>query len=124
VVLIRRWLYRFFEAVGWIPQAGITARYVGRHPALADLFAGQILIVRNGRLLKTVCLLCPGGCGEKIILSLSAKRFPGWKVSLDYLARPTVYPSIRQLNQCRCHFWVKKGQILWCEDSCHLSREK
>lgn len=117
MVPIRRWLRRFFEAVGWASQSDITARYVERHPAPADLLGGEMLVVRNGRLLKAACLRCPGGCGEKIILSLSTKHVPNWTIEMDSLARPTVYPSIRLLNQCRCHFWLEKGKILWCEDS-------
>lgn len=38
-------------------------------------------------------------------------------VHLDWLRRPSVTPSVRQLNDCGCHFWIKSGRIQWCSDS-------
>ncbi|WP_206431681.1 DUF6527 family protein, partial [Sphingomonas koreensis] len=36
---------------------------------------------------------------------------------LDWLCRPSITPSINQLNACGCHFWIKDGAVEWCRDS-------
>ena len=38
-------------------------------------------------------------------------------VGLDWLGRPSLSPSVRQLNECRCHFWITRGMVRWCADS-------
>jgi hypothetical protein len=72
-----------------------------------------MLVVQDGVLQKWACLRCPGGCGERIQLSLNEKRRPRWSVTIDALGRPSVSPSVNVLNDCRCHFWIKRGGIDW-----------
>lgn len=50
------------------------------------------------------------------MLSVSMNRRPRWRTLVDWLGRPTVEPSIRQVNECRCHFWVCCGRVVWCAD--------
>ena len=93
---------------------------VMQHPTPEEIERGEISLVTTPKIQKWACFKCPGGCGETISLSLSQKRRPRWKVSFDWLERPSVHPSVRQQNQCRCHFWIKKGIVRWCRDSGHL----
>lgn len=87
-----------------------------RHPAPDQLPERRLVLVRDGARHKWACLRCPGGCGEKIQLNLSPHRRPRWRVRLDWLGRPSVSPSVRQLNHCRCHFWITRGALRWCAD--------
>jgi hypothetical protein len=50
-------------------------------------------------------------------LSLNQARHPCWAASIDRLGRPTLHPSVRQLNECKCHFWIREGTVHWCTDS-------
>ncbi|WJY23323.1 DUF6527 family protein [Fontisubflavum oceani] len=50
-------------------------------------------------------------------MSLSKNRRPRWTAMSDWLRRPTISPSVRQTNECRCHFWIHQGRIDWCNDS-------
>lgn len=111
--LVRRTLV----AVGIIPRPDIVARVMDRHPTPGDLPPGVLVVVEDGDRAKWACLRCPGGCGEKLQLSLNPSRRPRWAVSLDRLYRPSVSPSVHQLNDCRCHFWIRGGQVEWCVDS-------
>lgn len=77
------------------------------------------MVVRDGPIDKWICLRCPCGCGEKIMLNLSAKKSPRWRVTTDWLRRPTVEPSVLQVSGCRSHFWIKGGRVDWCPDSGH-----
>jgi len=66
---------------------------------------------------KWACLRCPGGCGEILLLSLNPTGRPRWTAAIDWLGRPTVQPSVKQLDGCRCHFWIRCGMVEWCSDS-------
>ncbi|APR51152.1 hypothetical protein CA223_18985 [Sphingomonas koreensis] len=110
-------LRRCLAVVGIIQRPDLAARIMNRHPNPEELPPGTVVIVKDGRVEKWACLRCPGGCGEKLMLSLNQARRPRWSVSLDWLCRPSITPSINQLNACGCHFWIKDGAVEWCRDS-------
>lgn len=99
-----------------VERPDLVGRIVAEHPAPEDLVRGVLSVVVDGGLRKWACLRCPCGCGEKIMLSLATQRNPHWTVTLDWLERPTAWPSVRQVTQCRSHYWVKRGRIIWCAD--------
>ena len=101
----------------FIRQPDFSTQLVPTHPTPESIKPGQILVVGDTKYQKWACFRCPGGCGENILLSLNQKRHPCWTVTVDWLQRPTLDPSIRQLNECRCHFWVRQGIVEWCSDS-------
>jgi len=111
-----RWIAERCRLIG---RSDLVGRVNARHPTHHELQTGALIVVHDGALDKWVCFRCPGGCGEKIQLSLNQARRPRWSVHLDWLLRPTLQPSVRQLNACRCHFWVRQGQVFWCADSGH-----
>lgn len=100
-----------------IDRPGFIGRHMITHPHPNDLEAGVLIVVRDGAIKKWVCFRCPGGCGEKIMLPLSETRWPHWTVTFDWLGRPTLSPSIRQTNECKCHFWIRRGKVEWCLDT-------
>ena len=106
-----------------IRNPNLIAKITEEYPHPDALVIGKIIVVQDGKRKKWACLRCPGGCGEKIQLSLNSIRHPYWIIRLDYLNRPSIHPSIRQLNTCRCHFFVKNGVVNWCSDSGHLNRQ-
>jgi hypothetical protein len=122
-----RWLkdkvVRALEVLGAIGHADLRGGYEPRHPAPAELPPGRIVVVRDGTVEKAACFLCPGGCGSKILLSMSQARKPRWQVRFDWLGRPTVTPSVRQLGRCGCHYWIRRGAVEWCRDSGHGARQ-
>ncbi|WP_445083217.1 DUF6527 family protein [Candidatus Nitrotoga sp. HW29] len=77
----------------------------------------MLVVVKDEKHEKWACLRCPGGCGEKIQLSLSSQRRPRWSVVQDRFERPTITSSIRMTNKCACHFWIREGEVKWCTDS-------
>ena len=116
MICIQSWTRKLLVGLHIISTPDVISEYIGNHPSYAQLQAGKVLIVRNNSILKWACLRCPGGCGEKIMLRLSAKQKPYWQVQNDWLGRPTIYPSVWQRNQCGCHFWIRDGQIQWDKD--------
>lgn len=85
-------------------------------PKSQQIGEGDLVIVGESDFPKWACFKCPGGCGEKIMLTLSKRRMPHWQVSQDWLGRPTISPSIWQQNECGCHFWINTGGVEWCDE--------
>ncbi|WP_291079131.1 DUF6527 family protein [Hyphomonas sp.] len=108
-------LLRIFASLGFI-KADFIASWKDRFPKGQPEAKRELVIVGDQEIQKWACMTCPGGCGERIALSLNPNRRPRWKVTLDKVRRPTITPSVHQTNSCGCHFWVKKGKIEWCKD--------
>lgn len=109
-------LRKSLELFRIIPRSDLIARITPTHPKPDQIVLGEMTIVRDG-VDKWACFRCPGGCGETIKLSLSKNRRPKWTAVSDQLKRPTISPSVRQTNECRCHFSIRQGRIDWCKDS-------
>ncbi|WP_340674313.1 DUF6527 family protein [Enterobacter cloacae] len=86
------------------------------YPLESQVNANEIIFVTTGEIDKWACFKCPGQCETIISLSLNKNRNPKWTLTTDIFNRPTVTPSIHQINKCRCHFWITKGQIIWCKN--------
>src|SRR5664280_2812171 len=91
---------RVLRLCGAVRAPALVGEIVPRHPTPSQLEEGKLFVVRDAELEKWACFKCPGGCGEKIMLSLVPGRHPRWRVSLDWLKRPSVSPSIWQKNDC------------------------
>ncbi|WP_222374631.1 DUF6527 family protein [Rhizobium leguminosarum] len=85
-------------------------------PAPEELLPGLAVVVGPNERPKWVTFACPSGCGTPILLSLNPARRPRWAVSSDWLGRPSLEPSVRRTDGCRCHFWMRRGRIDWCKD--------
>jgi hypothetical protein len=103
--------------LGLIRQPDYLMQLVSDHPDHAQMQPGLIYVVGGRSYQKWAYFLCPTGNGELIQLSLQAKQRPRWEIRQDFLGRPTVYPSVRQLEGSFAHFWIRSGQVVWCEDS-------
>jgi len=62
----------------------------------------------------SAALLCPCGCGAVIQLSLLRNERPSWSVDLSKDGWPTISPSIWRTVDCRSHFFLRNGEIVWC----------
>ncbi|MFC7396505.1 DUF6527 family protein [Chelatococcus sp. GCM10030263] len=104
---------RFLRLLGFL-RFDLLTENTPAFPAGAQIPPGKLLVVCDGQIEKWACLSCPGGCGKAISLSLNPGRRPRWNVIRDFWHRPTVRPSVDQLNDCGCHFWIKQGRVDWC----------
>jgi len=59
-------------------------------------------------------LLCPCGCGHLIQLSLLDSDTPRWKLAADRDGNATLSPSIWRTRGCEAHFFIRGGQVIWC----------
>jgi hypothetical protein len=100
--------------LGLIPKPQYLSKLIPRNPPSDDVRPGLVLVVGGPDYQKWAFLRCPCGCGEVIMLSLAQDRQPRWTVTIDKYERPTVYPSIRRLDGCYSHFWLRNGEVTWC----------
>jgi hypothetical protein len=97
--------------------AEITARVASDYPETSALAPGLLHVVGGKDYQKWAYYSCPCGCDAPIMLSLATSRRPCWQVSIDWLDRPTIEPSVWQTDGCYSHFWVKQGRIKWVADT-------
>ena len=86
-------------------------------PSNDRIAKGDFFVVASDQHKKWALFKCPCGCGRVITLGLSARRKPHWVVTLGSGKFPTLYPSVRQLDGCLSHFWLKDGTVYWCRDT-------
>lgn len=113
--MTRRLIRWMLIALHLVRRPDFVVRAFNRQPTAAQLKPGIVAVVGNENYQKWACLICPGGCGEKIMLSLSTKRHPRWSVRSDIYSQPTIEPSVWQQNECGCHFWIRGGMVEWCK---------
>lgn len=114
VMAIVRWLLIWLRI---IPRPDLLARIVPDHPSPESMTPGWLYVVGANGYWKWAYFRCPADHDEIIQLSLMPERRPRWKVSIDRLGRPTVDPSVRQLDGSYAHFWIRQGRVDWCPDS-------
>jgi hypothetical protein len=108
---------RALEQFGVIEPVQLAAQLSPQYPDLKALPEKTLYVVGGPGYQKWAYMVCPCGCGERIMLSLAKNRRPHWSVEIDWLGRPTIKPSVWQTDGCFSHFWVKKGRIEWTRDT-------
>jgi hypothetical protein len=106
---------RLLRSIGLL-RADLLTRVADRVPTETEIRSGELVVVESDSFRKWACLKCPGGCGVKISLSLNPNRRPRWRVASDWFGRPSIEPSVHQMNDCGCHFWIRRGVVEWCPD--------
>ena len=105
------------ERTKFIEPVQLSVQVSPQYPDLAALPDKTLYVVGGANYQKWAYMVCPCGCGERIMLSLAKKQRPHWQVEVDWLGRPTIKPSVWQTDGCYSHFWVKKGRIEWTTDT-------
>ena len=62
-----------------------------------------------------VGMRCPCGCGRKIELLVIKEAKPRWDLKVDAVGRPTLTPSVWLRDGCKSHFWIRGGEVQWCD---------
>lgn len=118
---MKAWLKKLLRetaaALGFIRRPELIGVLVSDHPLPDEIEAGIIYIIGELGYQKWAVFRCPKHEGEVIQLSLMPNRRPRWAITMDFLDRPTIQPSVRQLDGAYAHFWVKAACVNWCIDS-------
>ena len=109
---MRGFLLRTLVKLRLVEQPAFDMTVQDSHPEPEQLTSDNLVVVRGATGDKWTCFHCPGGCGKKVMLQADT-----WHTVADWLGRPWIHPSVRQMNDCRCHFWIRRGSTYWCRDS-------
>ena len=112
---MRRLPLSLIECIFWLPfirRPRFLAHSASECPSLEELRRDLILLEIRGGYLKWAHLSCPK-CGDHIQLPLAGEG--RWSVKVDLLRRPTFSPSIWETESCGAHFFVRNGNLIWCE---------
>lgn len=112
----------------WLADAGQylvgTIRHLCRRPYRA--------VVREGNMPrfiapKTLYILnedgdpwqatmrCPCGCGSALEMNLVPDEKAVWRAKVEPDGTGTLHPSVWRQVGCRSHFFIRNGEIRWCE---------
>ncbi len=115
---LKKLLRSFLIAIRLKQRAAFELRWSKEHPEPSKLKDGDLIVVGvPGHYQKWAYFRCPCGCGNQLRLSLSTKDSPSWRVNVSDEGVASIHPSVRQLNGCYSHFWLKQGEIEWCWDT-------
>ncbi|WP_424340877.1 DUF6527 family protein [Henriciella sp.] len=107
-----------------IRQSRYRLQHSHTQPDLELLDAETIVVVGSFSAPKWAVFRCPGNCSTVYRLSLNADQSPHWRVSVDWLGRPSCSPSIHQKSACHAHFWIRAGRVQQCRDNgCVVARD-
>ncbi|MFC0084567.1 DUF6527 family protein [Dyella flava] len=107
------------QLVEWLARCGILTRpnflysNVLETPSVDEVTSDLIYHEIREGYSKWLHLRCPV-CGDHIQLE-SALPKPDWTVTVDWLRRPTISPSIWERDSCGAHFFVRRGYVVWCK---------
>lgn len=59
--------------------------------------------------------LCPLGCGDILSVDIAPEHKKRWNVTEHQNGAISLTPSVWLRTECRCHFWMREGHIVWCE---------
>jgi hypothetical protein len=108
----------------WLDCRVGAIRHSFRRPLRGTIRAGSMprrlasdvvyILTEDGQPWQAV-MICPCGCGAVLEMNLLPDDRPVWKASFGKKGRPTLHPSIWRKVGCKSHFFVREGQVIWCE---------
>lgn len=82
---------------------------VSSRPSSRDL-----VLAREDDIDWEVAMRCPCGCGDTLVLQIVPEAYPRWDIEVDGQNRPTLHPSVHRATDCKAHFWLRRGNVVWC----------
>jgi hypothetical protein len=104
--------------IEWLGQRGIIRRPwllcvdVSEAPLDSGLTPSILYREVRGGYPKWAHFACPR-CRAHIQIQIAANS--QWRLSVDWLRRPTLHPSIWETESCGAHFFVRSGGLFWCD---------
>ena len=110
-ISIWRWIVRWLRPV----PAPIALQYVEGDDLPGRFSERTLVVARDHGELWVAGMICPCGCGRRVELMLLRGVKPRWDLIVGGDGLPTLHPSVWVKDGCRSHFWLRRGQIQWCD---------
>lgn len=62
---------------------------------------------------RSLAMVCPDGCGEKLTINLDQRAGPAWRFFLA--DGGSLFPSVWRDTGCKSHFILWRARIYWCD---------
>lgn len=72
-----------------------------------------IYLTANDGYVWQAMMLCPCGCGIKLFINLIEEQKPSWYYTVNENNDISLYPSIHRKVDCKSHFFLRKGKVIW-----------
>ncbi len=72
-----------------------------------------IYIIENEGYHWKAVMVCPCGCNKILHMNLIKEYHPSWNVEIDKQNIITLHPSINRIVECKSHFFIRRGQVVW-----------
>lgn len=79
-----------------------------------ELEAKKVYVAGENGFEWFAAMLCPCGCGATLHMSLIPGARPRWSLTVHKDGTLTIHPSVWRLKDCRSHFFLRRGLIVWC----------
>ena len=106
--LMQLW-WRLVERSGLRP--GFATEFIEDLPH--ELAPRRLYLIGEPTLPWSAALLCPCGCGATMQLSLVPGDMPSWRARCHFSGSVTLHPSIWRIRDCRSHFHLRRGRVVW-----------
>jgi hypothetical protein len=73
-----------------------------------------VYIVTNQNFPWQIVMICPCGCDKILYLNLLKELHPSWTFEVDKANRISLRPSVHRIVGCQSHFYLTKGEVIWC----------
>ena len=107
-------LRHFTEFFSWMNSACRGTLRVKFVADLPDHLERHTLYAIGEEAPWSAAMICPCGCRSMIQMSLLPDDSPRWKMTISPLGLLTMAPSIWRTADCRAHFFLRRGHIVWC----------
>src|SRR4028119_2288829 len=109
-----KWLRYFWHSLKrWLLRQPIPKRTIRVEELPDRLHPNCIYIVGEGAYKWYVAMLCPCGCGATLHMSLMPEGRPRWELTEHDDATVTLHPSVWRNQDCRSHFFLRRGSLQW-----------
>lgn len=106
---VRQWLNRLAARFDRTPRL----RLVRADELPARLSPKRLYVIGERGEDWFAAMSCPCGCGATIDLNLVSPGRPCWTLTIHADGSPTLSPSVWRQVDCRAHFYVRRGRIVW-----------
>jgi hypothetical protein len=113
-----RWLKRFWSRVSGRITRWLIPPYktvVVEELLPSTLSRRTLYIVQEDGFVELAAMLCPCGCGRVLQMNLLPDERPCWSVDRHADGTSTLHPSVWRKTDCRSHFWLRRGRVVWCQ---------
>lgn len=77
----------------------------------------KLYVVQEDGFEEQAATLCPCGRNHVLHLNLLPDERPCWRLTRHAGGHATLNPSVWRQKDCRSHFWLRGGRVIWVRET-------